>query len=107
MVAGFLVLANDLLVGVGLLLEFWRRRHNLPLRQSEELALHSSCRRQTPSIVDQVILLCISMFIFSLASRSSWLKRQRYKSIFLVCSSNPSVPFPQHSLRLLVAYVRR
>ena len=63
MVAGFLVLAPDLLLGVGLLLEFWRRRHNLVLRQSEELASRSSSRRQTPSIVDQVILLCISMFL--------------------------------------------
>jgi hypothetical protein len=93
MVAGFLVLAPDLLLGVGLLLEFWRRRHNLVLRQSEELALHSSSRRQTP-IVDQVILLCISMFIFFLASRSSWLKRQRYKSIFLVRSNTLWCHFP-------------
>lgn len=63
MVAGLIVLAPDLLLGIGLLVEFWRRRHNLVLRQAQELASHSSPQRQTPSVVDQVILLCISMFL--------------------------------------------
>lgn len=66
MLVGILSLVADMTTAFGLLVELWARRHNVPLRQSQALAMEAEYPLgQCPVavIIDKIILICISTYL--------------------------------------------